>query len=93
MPSSIESRSPNEGRRLLAGRSIEHVVVIGANGTMGYGSAALFTQARKHAPRFRFVFIDQEPVLVGFNIAVQGAIRRINIHADRACRRVAGCLG
>jgi len=32
-------------RRLLASRKIEKVVVLGANGTMGYGSAALFTQA------------------------------------------------
>ncbi len=32
-------------RRALASREIEHVVVLGANGTMGYGSAALFTQA------------------------------------------------
>jgi 3-hydroxyacyl-CoA dehydrogenase len=35
-------------RRLLASRSIERVVVLGANGTMGYGSAALFTQAVPH---------------------------------------------
>jgi 3-hydroxyacyl-CoA dehydrogenase len=34
-----------EVRRLLASRKIEKVVVLGANGTMGYGSAALFTQA------------------------------------------------
>ena len=32
-------------RKRLRARSIEHVVVLGANGTMGYGSAALFTQA------------------------------------------------
>ena len=32
-------------RRLLASRKIERVVVLGANGTMGYGSAALFTTA------------------------------------------------
>ncbi len=30
---------------ILKDRSIEHVVVLGANGTMGYGSAALFTTA------------------------------------------------
>ncbi len=35
-------------RKLLASRKIERVVVIGANGTMGYGSAALFTQAVPH---------------------------------------------
>jgi 3-hydroxyacyl-CoA dehydrogenase len=32
-------------RKLLASRKIERVVVLGANGTMGYGSGALFTQA------------------------------------------------
>jgi 3-hydroxyacyl-CoA dehydrogenase len=32
-------------RELLASRKIERIVVLGANGTMGYGSAALFTQA------------------------------------------------
>ena len=37
--------SAAELRRLAASRPIEHVVVLGANGTMGYGSAALFTQA------------------------------------------------
>ena len=37
--------SAAEIRRLLASRKLEHVVVLGANGAMGYGSAALFTQA------------------------------------------------
>jgi 3-hydroxyacyl-CoA dehydrogenase len=37
--------SPKQVRALLASRKIERVVVLGANGTMGYGSAALFTQA------------------------------------------------
>ncbi len=37
--------SAAEVRRLLASRKLERVVVLGANGTMGYGSAALFTQA------------------------------------------------
>ena len=32
-------------RELLARRPLERVVVLGANGTMGYGSGALFTQA------------------------------------------------
>jgi len=35
-------------RKLLATRKIERVVVLGANGTMGYGSAALFTTAVPH---------------------------------------------
>ncbi len=37
--------SAAEVRRLLASRKLEKVTVLGANGTMGYGSAALFTQA------------------------------------------------
>ena len=37
--------SGKELRALLASRKIERVVVLGANGTMGFGSAALFTQA------------------------------------------------
>ena len=35
-------------RKILASRAIDRVVVLGANGTMGYGSAALFTQAVPH---------------------------------------------
>ncbi len=35
-------------RKLLATRKIERAVVLGANGTMGYGSGALFTQAIPH---------------------------------------------
>ena len=37
-----------DARRLAKSRSLERVVVLGANGTMGYGSAALFTQAVPH---------------------------------------------
>jgi len=37
--------SPDAVRRLARSRDLQHVVVLGANGTMGYGSAALFTQA------------------------------------------------
>jgi len=40
--------SPAQTRKILAGRSIERVVILGANGTMGYGSGALFTQAVPH---------------------------------------------
>jgi 3-hydroxyacyl-CoA dehydrogenase len=42
---SRSSLSPAEIRRLLSTRNLERVVVLGANGTMGYGSGALFTQA------------------------------------------------
>jgi 3-hydroxyacyl-CoA dehydrogenase len=37
--------APQQLRALLGSRKLERVVVLGANGTMGYGSAALFTQA------------------------------------------------
>jgi 3-hydroxyacyl-CoA dehydrogenase len=46
--SSSKALTPKQVRELLASRSIEKVVVLGANGTMGYGSAALFTQAVPH---------------------------------------------
>jgi len=39
------TRTLAELRKQLSARKVEHVVVLGANGTMGYGSAALFTQA------------------------------------------------
>src|SRR5688572_32962388 len=45
MPGSDGTQSAAEIRRLLASRKLERVVVLGANGTMGYGAAALFTQA------------------------------------------------
>ena len=48
MTSSIESMKPSQLRKLASSRSLERVVVLGANGTMGYGSAALFTQAVPH---------------------------------------------
>ncbi|MFP6656517.1 MAG: 3-hydroxyacyl-CoA dehydrogenase family protein [Myxococcota bacterium] len=37
--------SAAEMRKILASRKIERIVVLGANGTMGFGSAALFTTA------------------------------------------------
>src|SRR5262245_66413180 len=48
MPGTDGTPSAAEVRRLLATRKLERVVVLGANGTMGYGSAALFTQAVPH---------------------------------------------
>ncbi|NQZ95864.1 MAG: 3-hydroxyacyl-CoA dehydrogenase family protein [Myxococcales bacterium] len=46
--SGSSQKSAAEVRRLLTSRNIERVVVLGANGTMGFGSAALFTQAVPH---------------------------------------------
>lgn len=47
---SVNTTPPSaaELRKLLGTRKIERVVVLGANGTMGYGSAALFTSAVPH---------------------------------------------
>ncbi len=58
-------------------------------------SSAKFKKALKSAPPLRVITIDGKLVVENqsFLIAVQGACRRINIHADRACKRVAGCLG
>lgn len=41
----VTSRSRAQVNDILGSRKIDHVVVIGANGAMGYGSAALFTTA------------------------------------------------
>jgi 3-hydroxyacyl-CoA dehydrogenase len=48
MPVSTTPPSAAELRKLLGQRKIERVVVLGANGTMGFGSAALFTTAVPH---------------------------------------------
>jgi 3-hydroxyacyl-CoA dehydrogenase len=45
MPGSDGTQSAADIRRLLATRKVDRVVILGANGTMGYGAAALFTQA------------------------------------------------
>jgi 3-hydroxyacyl-CoA dehydrogenase len=45
----------------------EHVVVLGANGTMGYGSAALFTQA---VPKVTFLARSKEKAQAGLDAAV-----------------------
>jgi len=48
MSLSTTPKSAAQLKEILASRKIERVVVLGANGTMGYGSAALFTQAVPH---------------------------------------------
>lgn len=48
MSSSTTPQSAAEMRKILSTRKIERVVVIAANGTMGFGSAALFTTAVPH---------------------------------------------
>lgn len=60
-------------------RSLEHVVVLGANGTMGFGSAALFTQA---VPRVTFLARTREKAQEGLEAAI--AQVRSNSLAARA---------
>ena len=47
---SVSTTPPSaaELRKRLNTRKIERVVILGANGTMGYGSGALFTTAVPH---------------------------------------------
>src|SRR5262245_21517722 len=71
--------SPAELRRLAKSRPLEHVVVIGANGTMGYGSAALFTQA---VPRVTLLARTREKAAEGLAAAIR-QVRSPTV-ADRA---------
>lgn len=70
-------------RELLASRSIEHVVVLGANGTMGYGSGALFTQA---VPKVTFLARSPAKAEEGL-VAAQRQVRSPTV----ASRVVTGC--
>jgi 3-hydroxyacyl-CoA dehydrogenase len=64
------SSTPAQIRQLAASRPLEHVVVLGANGTMGYGAAALFSQA---IPRVTFLARSREKAQEG----LQAAIRQV----------------
>ena len=57
-----------EVRNLARSRKIEHVVVLGANGTMGYGSAALFTQV---VPKVTFLARSTEKAEEGLAAAIK----------------------
>lgn len=61
----------------LKNRSIERVVVLGANGTMGYGSAALFTQA---IPEVVFLARSREKAEEG----LEGAISQVRSPSVRS---------
>ncbi len=58
---------PSPGREALSLRRLDHVVVLGANGTMGYGSAALFTQA---VPRVTFLARTKDKAQAGLDAAI-----------------------
>jgi len=68
MPPHAPLLSASAARRLVAQRAIEHVVVLGANGTMGFGSAALFTQA---VPRVTFLARTKAKAEEGLAAAVK----------------------
>jgi len=55
-------------QEVLAQRSIGHVVALGANGTMGYGSGALFTTA---VPKVTFLARTREKAEQGLAAAVK----------------------
>ncbi len=57
-----------EMRQILASRKIERVVVLGANGTMGFGSAALFTTA---VPEVTFLARTKEKAQEGLAAAIK----------------------
>ncbi|MDG2335798.1 MAG: 3-hydroxyacyl-CoA dehydrogenase family protein [Myxococcota bacterium] len=68
MSENTGSLSGSELRKALASREIKHVVVLGANGTMGYGSAALFTQA---VPRVTFLARTRDKAEEGLAAAIK----------------------
>jgi len=66
--SSSQPLSAAQVRDLLRSRAIERVVVLGANGTMGYGSAALFTQA---VPQVTFLARTKAKAEEGLGAAIK----------------------
>ena len=62
------TRSNRDRRATLDARSINHVVVLGANGTMGFGSGGLFTQA---VPRVTFLARSRDKAAEGVAAAVK----------------------
>jgi 3-hydroxyacyl-CoA dehydrogenase len=60
--------SPAQIRKLANSRKLERVVVLGANGTMGYGSAALFTQA---VPEVTFLARTKSKAEEGLGAAIK----------------------
>src|SRR5579859_4160352 len=73
------ARNRAEMNDLLGSRRVDHVVVLGANGAMGYGSGALFSSA---GPRVTFLARGREKAEQGLRAAVQSV--RSSTVADRA---------
>ncbi len=72
------ARSRAETSDLLGSRRVDHVVVLGANGAMGFGSGALFTSA---GPRVTFLARARDKAEQGLKAAVQSV--RSSTVADR----------
>ena len=72
------STSTQSAQNLLASRKLNHVVVLGANGTMGFGSGVLFTQA---VPRVTFLARTKEKADQG--LAAAKAMVRSNTVSQR----------
>ncbi len=68
MTTSKTPQSAAAMRKILASRKIERVVVLGANGTMGFGSAALFTTA---VPEVTFLARTKEKAEEGLAAAIK----------------------
>lgn len=64
----MTSKRKTSLEEVLAQRSIGHVVVLGANGTMGYGSGALFTTA---VPKVTFLARTRDKAEQGLALAVK----------------------
>ena len=73
------SRSRAELNDLLGSRKVEHVAVLGANGAMGYGSAALFTTV---VPKVTFLARTKAKADQGLKAAIN-AVRSSTV-ANRA---------
>ncbi len=63
----MTGRSRAEVSDVLGSRRIDHVVVLGANGAMGYGSGALFTSV---VPRVTFLARGKDKADQGLKIAI-----------------------
>jgi len=73
------ARSRAELNDLLGSRRVDHVVVLGANGAMGYGSGALFTST---AARVTFLARARDKAQQGLDAAIKSV--RSSTVADRA---------
>src|SRR5258708_8674634 len=65
---SATPRSKAELNDILASRRVDHVVVLGANGAMGFGSGALFTSV---VPKVTFLARTKDKAVQGLKSAIQ----------------------